>query len=191
MMNKFFKLLTAAVVLVINGDAYTQTLTLKQSVDIALANNLEVQQADLVTKNNQVNLKQAKANRLPDLFVNMNHGINQGRSIDPFTNSYINQKILYGNYSLGTGVQVYNGSQLKNLVKQNALIYEASKMELQQSRDELTLNVLLAYLLLLTNEEQLQQSLNQVTVSKKQVERLETLNKEGSIIPAQLYELRG
>lgn len=37
----------------------------------------------------------------------------------------------------------------------------------------------------------MEQSKTQVILSKKQVERLETLNKEGTIIPAQLYELKG
>ncbi|HMJ47146.1 MAG TPA: TolC family protein, partial [Ferruginibacter sp.] len=185
----------AICILFATHEAYTQntpgSLTLRQSVDVAIANNLLVRQTDILKQNADINLKQARSNRLPDLFGNLNHGINQGRSIDPFTNTYINQKIFYGNYSLGTNVTLFNGLQLKNIVKQNSLIYEASKLELQQSKDELTLNVLLSYLLILNNEDQLQQSMNQVVVSKKQVERLETLNKEGAIIPAQYYELKG
>jgi outer membrane protein len=64
-------------------------------------------------------------------------------------------------------------------------------MELQNVKDNLTLNIILAYLQILNNEDQLAQSRNQAALTKKQVERLEVLNKEGSIIPAQLYELRG
>ncbi len=165
--------------------------SLKQCVDTAIANNLQVKQSDLQMQNASINYKQARDNRYPDLFANLNHGINQGRSIDPFTNSYINQNISYGNYNISSGVALFNGYQIKNFIKQSQLGYEASKMELQNIKDNLTLNIILAYLQILNNEDQLSQSGNQVILSKKQVERLNILNKEGSIIPAQLYELKG
>ena len=165
--------------------------TLKQCVDTAIANNLLVKQSDLQMQNAAINFKQAKDNRLPDLTANLNHGLNQGRSIDPFTNSYVSQNIGYGNYNLSSGVTLFNGLQIKNFVKQNSLGYDAAKMELQNTKDNLTLNIILAYLQILNNEDLLQQSKTQVTLSKKQVERLEVLNKEGTIIPAQLYELKG
>ena len=165
--------------------------TLKQCVDTAIANNLLVKQSDLQMQNASINYKQAKDNRLPNLFANLNHGLNQGRSIDPFTNSYVSQNITYGDYNVSTNLTLFNGLQIKNFIKQNALGYEASRMELQTAKDNLTLNTILAYLLILSNEDQLAQSQNQSGLIKKQVERLEILNKEGSIIPAQLYELRG
>ncbi len=165
--------------------------TLKKCVDIAFSNNLQVKQADLVKERSAIGLNQAKSNLLPDLAANIAQGLNQGRSIDPFTNTYINQQIFFGNYSLGTNVILFNGGQLKNLVKQNHQNLEANKMDLQQSKDNLMLNVLLAYLQVLNNKEQLHQAMNQLELTKKQVERLSTLNNEGAIVPAQLYELKG
>jgi outer membrane protein len=182
--------------LVTNKQAFAQNitggkLTLRQSVETAINNNLLVKQTDLQTRAASINLSQAKSNQLPDLFTTLGHGINQGRSIDPFSNSYINQQVNYANYSLNSGVVLFNGFQLKNLVKQNALSYEANKMDLQQTKDNLTLNVILAYLQILTNEELLQQSINQAAVTKQQVERLNILNAAGAITPAQLYDLKG
>src|SRR5688572_3510432 len=81
-----------------------RVFTLKQAVDTAIANNLLVKQSDLEMQNASINYKQARNNRLPDLFLNMNHGLNQGRSIDPFTNSYASQNISYGNYNLGSEI---------------------------------------------------------------------------------------
>ncbi|MEO7562005.1 MAG: TolC family protein [Ferruginibacter sp.] len=168
-----------------------KTFTLKQCVETGITNNLEVKQSDVLMQTALINYKQAKANRLPDVFGNLNHGINQGRSIDPFTNSYVNQNIGYGNYNLSTGVTLYNGLQIKNFIKQNALTLDAGKMDLQAVKDNLTLNIILAYVQVLTKSDLLTQSGNQVILSKQQVARLEVLNKEGSIIPAQLYELKG
>ncbi|HKG69729.1 MAG TPA: TolC family protein, partial [Segetibacter sp.] len=166
-------------------------LTLKQCVEAAINNNLLVKQSDLQMKTGQVNLRQSKANLLPDLFAEVGHGINQGRSIDPFTNGYINQQLTFANYSLNSQVILFNGFQLKNLIKQNSLTYEANKMDLQQTKDNLTLNVILAYLQILNNEEQLQQSRNQADVTLRQVERLNIMNQSGAIAPAELYDLKG
>ena len=166
-------------------------LTLKQCVDAAIKNNLLVRQSDLQMQAGGVNLNQAKSNLFPDLFANLNHGMNQGRSIDPFTNSYINQQIAFGSYSLNSSVVLFNGFQLKNLIKQNALTYEANKMDLQQTKDNITLNVILAYLQLLNSEEQLAQAKNQAEVTRSQVERLTVMNQSGAIPPAQLYDLKG
>jgi outer membrane protein len=171
--------------------ANEQKISLKQAVDAALNNNLLVRQSDLQMQASSVNLRQAKADRIPDLFANLNHGTNQGRSIDPFTNSYINQTINYGNYSLGSSVTLFNGFQLKNLVRQNALTYEANKMDLQQTKDNIMLNVILAYLQILNNEEQLQQSKNQAEVTRQQVDRLNIMNESGAVPPGQLYDLKG
>ena len=177
-------------------NGYTQqnadtVLSLKQCVDIAIANNIQVKQTELQMQTDYLTFKQARDNRLPELSANANHGINQGRSIDPFTNSYINQNVGYGNYSLSAGLNLFNGGLIKNSIKQNRFGFEASRMDLQQEKEDVTINIILAYLQILNNEDLLQQSKNQFALTQKQVERLEVLNKEGSIIPAQLYELKG
>ena len=167
------------------------TLTLKQAIDIAVSNNLEARQSELLMEATAVRKRQSKLDLLPDINGNVSHGINEGRSIDPFTNSYINQRINFGNYGIGSSLLLFNGLQLQHALKQNGYAYEASKMELQQLKDNLTMNVILGYLQVLSAEEQLSASLRQVEVSRKQVERLEILNRQGAIQPALLYDLQG
>jgi outer membrane protein len=171
---------------------YTQnTITLQQAVETGLKNNLDVKQSDLRMQTAAVNWRQAKANLFPSLDGFANHGINQGRSIDPFTNAFVNQSINYAGYGLNTAVVLFNGLSIQSNIKQNALTYEATRHELQQEKDELTLNIILAYLQALNNEDLLTQSRNQADVSRQQVERLQILFNEGAIAPAQLYDLKG
>lgn len=167
------------------------TLTLRQSIETGIANNLTVRQRDLDMQRANVGYRQAKGNRLPLLTGDILHGMNQGRSINPSNNEYINQQINVSNYSLNADVTVFNGFRLLNAMKQNALAYDASKMELQQAEYELTLNIILAYLQILNNEDQLALARNQAVLSRKQLERLEVLDKQGAIAPALLYDLRG
>ena len=182
-------LLTAALPLV--GQDKGGVLTLKQCIETGIANNLRVQQNKLDVESARINLQQSKLNRLPDLNAAMNHGINQGRSIDPFSNSYINQQVSYAGYGLSSGILLFNGMRLQNTIKQNSFAYEATKMEEQQSQDNLTINIILAYLQVLNNEDILAQSKAQAELTKKQVERLDIMNKEGAISPPLLYDLRG
>ncbi len=171
--------------------AISQRLTLQQCIDSALTNNIGVKQNKLLVDVSEVNWRQSKANQLPDLNANANHGINQGRSIDPFTNTYINQSINYAGYGINSGVVLFNGMNLQNTVRQNATALEASKMELQQTKDNLVLNVILAYLQVLNNEDQLSSTSKQAEISQKQLERLEILDKQGAISPSQVSDVRG
>jgi outer membrane protein len=166
-------------------------LTLQQAIQMGIANNIDVRQSDLQMQKADINLKQAKANMLPNLNAIANHGINQGRSIDPFTNAFINQNVDYASYGASSSILLFNGSSVQNKIKGNALAYEASKMELQQSKDNLTINIILAYLLVLSDEDILASSRNQGIVTGKQVERLDILNKSGAIPPSQYYDLKG
>lgn len=168
-----------------------QKLTLQQCVETGIKNNLQVQQSDMQQQSDEINWKQAKLNLLPNLNGSVSHGINQGRSIDPFTNSYINRNITTGSYNLSSGVVLFNGFSLLNSVKQTSLAYQASKMDWQQAKDNITINIILAYLQVLSNNEQLQQSKNQLNLSKQQVDRLETLNQQGAINPSELSDLKG
>lgn len=173
------------------ANAQGQKLTLQQCVETGIANNLEVLQGDLQAQAAEINWKQSKLNMLPDLNGTASHGINTGRSIDPFTNTYLNQNNKYASYGLGSGVTIFNGLTLQSLVKQNKFTYEASKMTLQQRKDNLTLNIILAYLTVLNNQDLLEQSQNRAGLSKQQVDRLTVLDKEGAILPILFTDLKG
>jgi len=174
-----------------SGSYAQETLTLKEAVETGINNNLEVSQSGIRVKRSEINWKQSKAFQLPDLNAFLNHGMNQGRSIDPFTNAYINQNVTYANYGANTNVLLFNGFALNHKIKEDKLAFEATQKELQQAKDNLTINIILAYLQVLSAQDVLEQSLKQVTVSNQQVNRLSILNKEGAIAPAMLYDLKG
>lgn len=166
-------------------------LTLQQSVNLALKNNLDVRQSDLQRQRAAILLRQSRRDLLPTISGSIGHGLNQGRSIDPFTNAYIDQNVSFANYGLNGGLTLFNGLLLQNTIKQNALATEAAKMEQQQAREALTLNVMLVYLQALSNEELYKQAVLRAGLSRQQVNRLEVLDKEGAIAPALLFDLQG
>ena len=188
--------LTTGIVCVLSTVMFSQNtvsgkLSLQQCIETGIANNLEVLQGDLQAQTAEINWKQSKLNMLPDLNASASHGINTGRSIDPFTNTYLNQNSNYASYSIGSGVTIFNGFSMQSLAKQNRFSYEASKMTLQQRKDNLTLQIILAYLTVLNNEDLLSEANKRVELAKEQVDRLAILDKEGAIPPAQLSDLKG
>ena len=179
-------------VLLVSMRSIAQTaMTLKQCVETGIANNFDVLQRQLQAQSDEANWKQSKLNMFPDLNASAGHSFNQGRSIDPFTNSPVTQSFNSSNYSVSSNVILFNGLAVQNLIKQNSLTYQASRMDWQQEKDNLTINIILAYLQVLSSTDQLVQAKNQATLSYQQVERLEVLNKEGAIKPSDLSDLKG
>jgi outer membrane protein len=130
-------------------------------------------------------------NRLPYLTADVTHGIYNGRSIDPSSNGYVNQNLNSANYQLNSGFVLFNGGSIQSTVKQNEAAYESSKLTWQQAKDNLVLNVILAYLQVLNNEDLVASAMNQAGVSQKQLERLDVLNKQGAIKPSEFSDLKG
>jgi outer membrane protein len=165
--------------------------TLKQCIDTAIANNLTVLQSSFQAERDAANYKQSKYNRLPDLGASFNYGGSRGRSIDPFTNQFVDQAFSNSNSFVSASLPLFAGGQIKNTIDQNKEILNASQMDLQQAKDNLTINVIAAYLSVLNNEDQLAVANNQQEVSGKQVERLQIVFKEGATAPFILSDLRG
>jgi outer membrane protein len=173
------------------GQDSTRYLTIKQCVDLAIQNNLLVQQSQIQLDQNGVLYKQSKDNLLPQINASLSQWNNYGRSISNASNSYVDQQYGAGSYGVNGNLVLFNGLSLQNAIRQNALFYDASKMDLQQQKDNITLNVILAYLTVLSNEELLNIARKQASVDSSQVARLEIQNQEGAIPPATLYDLKG
>ena len=172
-------------------DTVITSLSLERSIALALENNIDVQRSIIQSENAKIGLQQSRANLLPDLNAGVTHGINLGRSIDPFTNAFSNEQVTYAQPYLGSSLTLFNGFALQNLIKQNSFLYQATKQEEQQAKDNLSLNVTLAYLQVLTAKDLYTLALAQQEVTARQLERLDVLNKNGSIAPAEYFDVKG
>ncbi|MBC7887081.1 MAG: TolC family protein [Ferruginibacter sp.] len=179
------------IIMVTLANAQSTTLTLQQSIETALEHNILTRQSELQMRNAEINYKQAKNNRLPVVESGYNYGFNSGRSIDPFTNGYINQQLRSSSVNAQAVVPVFKGFQLKNSIRQNELSFASATMEWQQRKDELTLQVILAWLQILSNEDALVLAKQQAEVTSQQVKRLEIIATEGATSPANVSDLKG
>ncbi len=166
-------------------------LTLKEAIQMGIANNINVNKADLASQEARITMQQSKLSMLPDLGASGSYGSTSGRTNDPVTNAFINQNINSANYQVSSGITLFNGFSLQNNIKSNTLAYEASKMELQQSKDQLTINIILAYLNVLSAEDLLVNAGLQEDGTKKEADIDSIKNKSGAIPPSDYYTLKG
>jgi outer membrane protein len=190
------KMILPLLLLAVKGLAQADTVqpvryNLQQCIDIAAKNNIDVKQREWQAATDKAYWQQSKAAMLPLLNADVSHGVNTGRNIDPFTNTYNSQTITYGNYGLNSSVTLWNGNALRNIAEQNRLTYQADQLDAQQTRENITLNVILAYLQVLNNREQQALADSQAYVTKRQVERLAILNADGAISPYEYHDLKG
>ena len=157
-------------------------LTLQQCVDIAIKNNLLVRTSETTMESNKVLLNQSRDYLLPYINAQGIQGTGFGRNLNPYTYTYVDQQIVTGSYVLNSGLTLFSGLQILNSIKQYGYAYDASKMDLQQQKDNITLSVILAYLQILGSRDLLVISREQADVDAKQLRRLEILNNAGGLL---------
>lgn len=197
-MSKLFKrLIGVAALLMVTGVASAQQaitdtlLTLQQCIDIGVNNNLQIKQTEAQMEAGRIYWQQARESLLPAINGQVDHSWSEGRSLNPFTNGYLNQPITSANYNLSGRLVLSSGLTLQNSIRQTSLAYQAGQMDFEQAKNDITLNLIIAYLTVLSSEDQLTQAKTQALVTQKQEERTETLGKDGAVAPATLFDLKG
>ena len=155
-----------------------EVITIQQAVENTLKNNLQIKQAQLSTAISNENLVQSKNALLPSLNGNANVNKNFGRSIDPSTNQYISQQFTGASGNLSAGADLFQGFQKINQIKQNKLLLDAEKTNVDKIKNDLILQVVTSYMQILFNKDLLKASTQQLEVAKQ------TLNREQALLDA-------
>ena len=119
-------------------------LSVEDCIELALKNNLNRQSVALNETANQAIYKQSKMERLP----NLNSSIGESLTHSNNTNSE-----WTGNYSLNTGVTIFQGGYINNIIEKSRLSAEKSIYHTAQYENDLTIQVLQSFLTVLGNEE--------------------------------------
>jgi outer membrane protein len=153
-----------------------ETWDLQKCVDYALKNNITVRQADLQQKFAALDLSLSKWNELPSANFSGSTGYSAGRNQDPTNFSLITTGYLFSNYSLQANLDLFNWFARQHTIAARNLDLKATRAGFEKARNDVSLNVALAYLqVLLTREQvslakiQLGQTGSQLESVKKQV----------------------
>jgi outer membrane protein len=149
---------------------------LRECVEYALANNISVKQADVQARVTALQVKLNEAGQYPNLGFSTNAGYNLGRSINPVTNAFENNTIFFNNLQLQSNVNLFNWFSQRHAVEASKLERKSAEAATEKARNDIALNVAVAYLqVLLANEQievagiQIRQTTSQLGTIRKQV----------------------
>lgn len=163
--------------------------SLKDCIDYALINNIQVKQTELNQDIEKANLDQSFADVLPSLNGFASHTYNKGRTIDPFTNTFATNTVQANNFALSSSMSLFTGLQKKNTIDQNKLNLKTSIFRLEKMKDDIRLNIASIYLQILFNHELLKIAEKQKEISATQLERTESLFKNGALAKNDLLDI--
>jgi outer membrane protein len=163
---------------------------LSSCIEYAYQNNISLQQNKISVDLAHINLKESKYKMLPDLGASLNGGISFGRNVDPTSNAFTTQDILYSNYSLSSSLVLFQGGFIRNSIKQHKINLEAADKEYQQSKNEIALSIATYYLNILLSQERLDISAKNRETAKTQLDQINKLIAAGARPEADALELK-
>ncbi len=119
-------------------------LSLEECIELVFKNNYNRQSVVLNELSSQEAYNQLKLEWLPSLAASFG---------ETFSDSKSTNGVWSGNYSLNTGVALYQGGYIRNTVENANLSLEQSKYRTAQYDNDLTIQVLQSFLTALGNEE--------------------------------------
>lgn len=182
--------LLGLMVLHANAQTPNEPWTLEQCIQHANKSNLSVLQTAAQLDNAAADLLQSRMNRVPTLNANSNIGINNGRVIDPFTNTFEERSIESNQIGAQAGVPLFSGLQIHNSIKANKMAFLASQQDLEVTRNNIALSISNLYLQALLAQQLLEVAESQLDITQTQVERTEKLVNAGALSLDNLLNLK-
>lgn len=172
----------------LNGQV--NTFSLKQCIEYAWMNNLEVRQFVLNSESSSIDLKQSKSNILPSLSAGAGQNYQFGRSIDRFTNQFSNQTIRSNNFSLNANLLLFGGFQTQNNIKLANATQKAAQENIYNIKNQIALNVANAFLQAIQSEENIKNLNFQVETTKQRVIKAQKMVDAGTADLSSLLSLK-
>ncbi|MDB5132018.1 MAG: transporter [Mucilaginibacter sp.] len=165
-----------------------QVITLQQAVDSTLKNNLTIKQAVLTEALGLEDYKQSKNNLLPTINANPQASYNFGRSPNLTTYTYSSNSFLYVNGAASVGVTLFQGGQLRNQILQNKLSLDVDKTNTAKVKNDLLLNVVTDYLVILTDQDLVAAAKQQIALANITLDRAQKNFEAGNQTRADLAQ---
>ncbi len=164
--------------------------SLEECIGHALQNNIQIKQQEIVTRYQESSLEQSKLDLLPTLNGSASHRYAFGRALDQTTNRYTeNETVQSNSFSAGSNLSLFNGLVNLNTIRKYQYELLASEQDLAGFRDDISLNVALAYLQILLNNELVNTTLAQVELTQQQIDRTRKLVEAGSLARGNLLDI--
>ncbi len=161
--------------------------TLRECTDWAMDHNINLLQQGNNLKQRTIDLENAKNDRLPSLSASASENLSFGRGLTA-DNTYANTNTTSSSFSLGSGVNLFNGFRTRNNILQSEWSLKAVTEDLEKARDDIRVAVARNYFQILYDMEILEVAERQIGIDSTHVARLEALYENGKASPAEVAQ---
>lgn len=187
MMKKY--ILTVSLILSTLALSAQQKWTLRQCIDYAVENNIEIKQQAIQVEGAKVDLNTSKMSRLPDLNANVGSQFNFGTTTSPSTNITESANSFNTSIGLSSSLPVFTGFRIPNEIKSRELDLLAATANLSKAKENLELQITSLYLEVLFKKELIKVYEEQLDLTNKQLEKTRALVEAGKVPRAQEYDM--
>jgi outer membrane protein len=179
-------------VIAVNSVSFGQNKkwTLEECVDYAIKNNISIKQIVLDKQLSDIGKKTAIATFLPSINGQASHSWNIGLNQNITTGLLENQTTQFTSTGLSANVDIYKGLQNQNNLRKARLSIIAAQYQLTKITEDVSLNVVNAYLQILFNKENLKVQTEQLSYDTKQLGRTTELVSAGVIPRGDLLDIK-
>ncbi len=156
-------------------------MTLEECLDYAMGFNLNRQSVELSRESIEESYEQSKLERLPSVSASVSEGMTHNRG---------NSANWSGSYGLSTNVPVYQGGSIENTIDQNRLRVEQADYRTALYDNELTIQILQAFISVLGNEELLKYQRALLRASEEQLNQGTSQFSVGAILESDYLLLK-
>lgn len=170
--------------------AAQEAWSLQRCLDHAFEHNIQIQLGQLGEASAAIGVQTAKGAFLPNLNGNLSHGYNFGRTIDPFTNQFVESSAIRSNsFGLSTGMVLFNGFQNHLNLRRATLAQASAAAQREIAENNVVLTIAGAFLNVLFQEEFVRVAEYNRQATARQVDRMRSMVAAGAAAEFDLYDV--
>lgn len=173
-----------------HSKAQSKKWTLEECVNYAMEKNISIRNTTLDKELSDISKKEAYGHFLPSVNGQASHSWNVGLNQDITTGLLRNQTTQYTNVGVNAGIDIYKGLQNQNRLRRANLSIISTQYQLTKMQEDVSLNVVNAYLQIIFNKENLKVQQEQLNYESKQMQRTQELVDAGVVPKGDLMDVK-
>lgn len=162
--------------------------TLRDCIDYARTENIQIKKSELTTEGYDIDIKQTKAALFPSLSASVSQQFSNSKEKKDNGN-YRYEGVFNGQYGLNASWTVYDGKKNINSIKEAKLNKEASILDKEEIANNIEISITQAYLQVIYAWESIKNNENIVASSESQLKQTQDFLDAGSITQSEYAQV--
>lgn len=161
--------------------------TLQECVDYAVLHNIDINLQRQQVENGNLEVQSARNSFLPQVNAGASQSFNFGRGLTA-QNTYANRNTSNFSWNASVQMPLFSGLNNTRVLEQSKLSLQQMLYTLEDTRDNITLQIMAQYLQVLYDREVEKTALDQVELSRFELNRRSELARQGKIAEVEVLE---